>query len=87
MSGGTRKQLLILGDWFNGLYTALGLEKTLARDSDVQITLVNRENFNCQADYKSLLEEQVLRLQSLVACLLEKNEQLRQTVAARCEKG
>ncbi|MGA9242959.1 MAG: NAD(P)/FAD-dependent oxidoreductase [Silvibacterium sp.] len=46
MSANTRKQVLILGGGFGGLYTALGLEKTLARDSDVQITLVNRENFS-----------------------------------------
>ena len=39
MSASTRKQVLILGGGFSGLYTALGLEKTLARDSDVQITL------------------------------------------------
>ena len=45
MSASTRKQVLILGGGFGGLYTALGLERTLARDSDVQITLVNRENF------------------------------------------
>jgi NADH dehydrogenase FAD-containing subunit len=87
MSASTRKEALILGGWFTELYTALGLEKTLARDSDVQTTLVNRENFSYQSDYKSLLEEQVLRLQSLVAYLIEKNEQLRQTVAAQCERG
>jgi NADH dehydrogenase len=45
MSANTRKQVLILGGGFGGLYTALGLEQTLARDSDVQVTLVNRENF------------------------------------------
>lgn len=45
MNASTRKQVLILGGGFSGLYTALGLEKTLARDSDVQVTLVNRENF------------------------------------------
>src|ERR671926_326944 len=45
MSTSTRKQqVLILGGGFGGLYAALGLEKTLARDGDVQITLVNREN-------------------------------------------
>ncbi|HEY4050243.1 MAG TPA: hypothetical protein VGM27_25550 [Acidobacteriaceae bacterium] len=87
MSASTRKQVLTLGDGFSGLYTALGLEKTLTRDSDVQIKLVNRENVSYQSDYKSLLEEQVFRLQSLVDYLLEKNEQLRQTVAAQCEKG
>jgi NADH dehydrogenase FAD-containing subunit len=87
MSASARKQVLILVGGFRGLYTALGLEKTLARESDVQITLVNRENVSYQSDYKSLLEEQVLRLQSLVAHLLERNEQLRQAVAAQCEKG
>jgi NADH dehydrogenase FAD-containing subunit len=45
MSGSTRKQVLILGGGFGGLYTALGLEK-FARESDVEITLVNRENFS-----------------------------------------
>jgi len=44
MSTSARKQVLILGSGFGGLYAALGLEKTLARDSNVQITLVNREN-------------------------------------------
>ena len=39
------KRILILGGGFGGLYTALGLEKALARDSSVEITLVNRENF------------------------------------------
>ena len=40
-----KKRILILGGGFGGLYTALHLEKTLARDEDVTITLVNRENF------------------------------------------
>ena len=38
-------RVLILGGGFGGLYAALRLEKTLARDPDVRITLVNRENF------------------------------------------
>lgn len=42
---GKRKQVLILGGGFAGLYAALRLEKTLARDPDVEITLVNRDNF------------------------------------------
>jgi NADH dehydrogenase len=42
-SGPTR--IVILGGGFGGLYTALRLEKTLARDPDVEVTLVNRENF------------------------------------------
>ncbi len=36
---------MILGSGFGGLYTALNLEKTLARDEDIEITLINRENF------------------------------------------
>jgi NADH dehydrogenase len=40
-----KKRILILGGGFGGLYTALHLEKTLARDADVSVTLVNRENF------------------------------------------
>src|SRR5687767_6810618 len=43
MNGKTR--IIILGSGFGGLYTALNLEKTLARDSDIGITLINRENF------------------------------------------
>src|SRR6516164_173428 len=39
------KRILILGGGFSGLYTAMQLEKTLARDPDVEVTLVNRENF------------------------------------------
>ena len=42
----TRKQVLILGGGFGGLYAALALEKMLAPDSDIQITLVNRQNFS-----------------------------------------
>lgn len=39
------KQILILGGGFAGLYAAMQLEKTLARDPDVEVTLVNRDNF------------------------------------------
>lgn len=38
-------RILILGGGFGGLYTALNLEKTLAKDRDIEVTLVNRENF------------------------------------------
>lgn len=38
-------QILILGGGFGGLYAALELEKTIARDPNVEITLVNKENF------------------------------------------
>jgi NADH:quinone reductase (non-electrogenic) len=40
-----RQRIIILGSGFGGLYAALRLEKTLARDPDVEILLVNRENF------------------------------------------
>jgi NADH:ubiquinone reductase (H+-translocating) len=39
------KRILILGSGFGGLYTALHLEKKLARNPDIEVTLVNRENF------------------------------------------
>jgi NADH dehydrogenase len=38
------KRVLILGAGFGGLYTALGLENTVARDPMVQVTIINREN-------------------------------------------
>jgi len=38
-------RIVILGGGFGGLYTALELEKVLARRNDLQVTLVNRENF------------------------------------------
>ena len=38
-------RIIILGGGFGGLYTALHLDRTLARDPDVEVTLVNRENF------------------------------------------
>jgi NADH dehydrogenase len=40
-----RKKILILGGGLGGLYAAIGLERTIARDPDVEVTLVNRENF------------------------------------------
>lgn len=42
---GTARRVLILGGGFGGLYGALRLEKMLAGDADVQVTLVNKENF------------------------------------------
>ena len=38
-------RILILGGGFGGLYCALELERTLARDRTAEVTLVNRENF------------------------------------------
>jgi len=40
-----KKRILILGAGFAGLYSALQFEKTLARDPDIEVILVNRENF------------------------------------------
>ncbi len=45
MSSQGPKKVVILGGGFGGLYTALHLDKTLARDPEVEITLVNKENF------------------------------------------
>jgi NADH dehydrogenase len=39
------KRVLILGSGFGGLYTALHLEKKLRRASNIEMTLINRENF------------------------------------------
>ncbi len=43
--GGANKKILILGGGFAGLYAAMELEKKLAREQGVQITLVNKDNF------------------------------------------
>ncbi|TMA11078.1 MAG: NAD(P)/FAD-dependent oxidoreductase [Deltaproteobacteria bacterium] len=40
-----KQRILILGGGFGGLYAALEMEKGLARDPEVEITLVNRDNF------------------------------------------
>ena len=40
-----RQRIVILGGGFAGVYAALQLEKTLARDPDIEIILVSRENF------------------------------------------
>src|SRR5919197_337791 len=40
-----KKQIVILGGGFGGLYTARELEKSLGPDSGVEVTLVNRDNF------------------------------------------
>jgi len=38
-------RILILGGGFGGLYAALELERTLARRKDIEVCLVNRDNF------------------------------------------
>src|SRR6516165_8492634 len=40
-----RQRIVILGAGFAGFYTALRLEKTLARNPDIEIVLVGRDNF------------------------------------------
>lgn len=40
-----KHRILVLGGGFGGLYTALELEKKLHKYPDVEVTLVNRENF------------------------------------------
>ena len=40
-----KQRIVILGGGFGGLYTARELEKKLDANSDVEITLVNRDNF------------------------------------------
>jgi NADH dehydrogenase len=45
MNADRRKHLLILGGGFGGMYAAIALERALAYQPDVEITLVNRQNF------------------------------------------
>src|SRR6202162_262899 len=40
-----RKQIVILGGGFGGVYAALHLEKLLARKPEVEICLVRRDNY------------------------------------------
>jgi NADH:ubiquinone reductase (H+-translocating) len=40
-----QKRILILGGGFGGVYTAIHLEKLLARESAIEICLVSRDNF------------------------------------------
>ena len=45
LQGQTTTRILLLGGGFAGVYTAQRLEKLFARNTDVQITLVSRDNF------------------------------------------
>src|SRR5271155_3890317 len=45
MEDAPRKRVLILGGGFAGLTVAMALEKKLAKDPSVEVTLINRENF------------------------------------------
>ena len=44
MDNTTPKRILILGGGFAGLTVAMELERKLARDPSVEITLINRDN-------------------------------------------
>ena len=41
----TKPRVLILGAGFGGMYAALEFERALARGADLDVTLVNRDNF------------------------------------------
>jgi NADH:ubiquinone reductase (H+-translocating) len=43
MSNNPTKRIVILGGGFAGLYAAMELENTLARDPDVEITLASAQ--------------------------------------------
>ena len=45
MSAQKKTRIVILGGGFAGLHAAIHLDDTLARDPDIEITLVNRDNF------------------------------------------
>lgn len=45
MAGQRPTRVLILGGGFGGVYAAMALQKRLARDPGVEITLVNRDNY------------------------------------------
>ena len=45
MGAEKKTRILILGGGFAGLHAAMHLDDTLARDPDIEITLVNRDNF------------------------------------------
>ncbi len=40
-----RKRIVILGGGFAGVYTAMHLEKALRRRDDLEILLINKENY------------------------------------------
>ena len=45
MSGGSPTRIVVLGGGFAGMYAVMQLERLLGRRDDVEITLVNKDNF------------------------------------------
>jgi NADH dehydrogenase len=45
MTDGPRKKIVIVGGGFGGVYAALELDKWLFRHPDVDVTIINRDNF------------------------------------------
>jgi NADH dehydrogenase len=45
MSAQQRQRILILGGGFGGIYVAMHLDKMLARDPDIEVILINQDNF------------------------------------------
>ena len=45
MDANRKTRILILGGGFGGIYTAMHLDRSLARDPNIEITLINRDNF------------------------------------------
>ena len=45
MDANETTHILILGGGFGGVYTAMHLERTLARDPNIEIILINQDNF------------------------------------------
>jgi hypothetical protein len=54
---------------------------------EVSVISTMIEDVNYDSESSSSLKEQVLRLQRLIAYLLEKNERLRASIEAQSEKG
>jgi NADH dehydrogenase FAD-containing subunit len=47
MAVNAKRGIVIVGGGFAGLYATLELEKSLIDRPNVEITLINRENFSC----------------------------------------
>jgi hypothetical protein len=84
MSAGTRRQVLILGDGFSR--TLYGSRAGKGRSLATAMWLIEKI-LATKLITNHCSNNRLLRLPRLIAYLLKKNEQLRQTVAAQSEKG